>query len=243
MRRWALAGWLLVTIAPGAFSGAFLVNRTTYEDGRVVQSTTSVGDRSIRVDVLGEKDIQSVIYRGDRKIFWVLDGKKRTYTELTQDQMEKTLARMDALLKAMPASTRHAFGERMGTALEKPAYVKKSSRIKVGPWLATYYQSEGEACVRKLWTVPKKSLHLTSSDLSAMKVFSRFFERFGRNRSDFFKFDRTDLGFAGVPVKTEVIEGGKVRSVSELREASEKVFPPETFEVPRGYKKKDVKGL
>jgi hypothetical protein len=244
MNRWMTAILLSLVCVVQARAGALLVNETTYDSSKVVKSTTSVGETSIRLDVQGEKGNNTVIYRGDKQTFWMVNDKDKTYTEMTKEQMDAAAAKMEAAMQNMPPALRKMMESKMGGAsVDKPKYVKKATGEKVGKWTATRYEAEDKKGVRKIWTVPSRTIDITESDLAAMKQFSKFFEKFGQNKSDFFKFDRTDLGFAGMPVKTVMMESGKVKSSSELKEATRKDFPPSTFEVPAGYKKKEMKGM
>jgi hypothetical protein len=244
MEKFVIAIALSLGLSVQVFAGALLVNETTYDSSKVVKSTVSVGEKSIRVDVVGGKGIRTVIYRGDQQVFWMLNEKKKIYTEMTKAQMDKTEMEMEKALKELSPSMRKRMQKKLGIPWNNATkYIKKPYKGKIGNWKATFYEAEENGKTQKMWTVPEWSLGLTASDLSILKEFSKFFERFGRNESDFFKFDRTDLGFAGVPVKTMVMEKGKAKSVSELKESIPQSFPASTFDVPAGYKKKEMKGM
>ena len=174
----------------------------------------------------------------------MLNDRKKTYIEMTKAQMDKADAQLKKALQDISPSMRKRMQKKLGIPWNNATkYIKKPFKGKIGKWKATLYEAEENGRSQKMWTVPEWSLSLTASDLSILKEFSKFFERFGRNESDFFKFDRTDLGFAGVPVKTMVVEKGKVKSVSELKEIIPQSFPSTTFDVPAGYKKKEMKGM
>jgi len=244
MKKFVIAIVLGLGLPVRLFAGTLLINETTYDSSKVVKSTVSVGEKSIRVDVVGGKGIRTVIYRGDQKVFWVLNDRKKTYIEMTKAQMDKADAQLKKALQELSPSMRKRMQKKLGVPWNNATkYVKKPSKEKIGKWKATLYEAEENGRTQKMWTVPEWSLGLTASDLSILKEFSKFFERFGRNESDFFKFDRTDLGFAGVPVKTMVVEKGKVKSLSELKETIPQSFPSTTFDVPTGYKKKEMKGM
>ena len=91
--------------------------------------------------------------------------------------------------------------------------------------------------LRRLWTVPKEDLNLTGQDLWALRALSGYVARFGGNRSDFYDFDGSALGFTGIPVKAEVVRAGKTLVV-EMKKAKKKNLDPSLFEIPSGYQKK-----
>jgi hypothetical protein len=237
-------------------AGALMVSETVM-DGKRTLSTMSVGDKSIRVDVKGEKDSSAVIFRGDKKVFWVVDSKKKTYQEITKAQVEKAAAQMrsasaqmESAMKDMTAEQKAMMRKFMGNKMaaaskdDTPRYVRKASGEKAGKWTADRYEAPfGKNGVQKVWAASRGAVQLTESDMAALKEMSAFFEKFGANKSDYFKFDRKDLGFSGVPVKTEIVEGGKTTATTLLREVTPKNFQPSTFDLPAGYKKVDVKGL
>jgi hypothetical protein len=240
---WMFLGALFLMVSM-AQAGALMVNETTYDGSKVVKSTISVGDQSIRVDVEGEKGVNVIIYRGDKQAFWMINDNDKSYTEMTKKQMDDLAAQMEATMKQLPPAMRKMMAGKMGGAAEPgPKYVKKATGEKVGQWTTTRYEAADKKGVKKIWTTPQGSVQLTATDLAALKQFSKFFEKFGANKSDFFKFDRTDLGYTGVPVKTVMMEGAKVKMSSELKEATKKSFPASIFDVPAGYKKKDMKGM
>jgi hypothetical protein len=165
-------------------------------------------------------------------------------------KLEKAKAQMADSMKNMPpqqqAMMKKLMGGKMagGAADALPHYVKKASGEKAGKWTADRYEAEkGAGNVHKMWTVPYGTIGLKASDLDALKEIAKFVEKFGQNKSDYFNFDRKDMGFSGVPVKTDVVEKGKTVSSTLLKEAGPKSFAASTFEVPAGYTKKEMKGL
>jgi len=241
MRFPFLAAFLFWGAVSQAMSGALLVNETTYGSRQVVRSTTLVGTNAVRVDVVGDQKNNTVIYRTDKRCFYMVNTKNKSYTEVTKERMEALAAQMDADMKRLPPSMREMMAGKLGVPPNAaPRYVKKARGEKVGKWTTTRYEAQDKKSVRKMWTVPPSAVSLTASDLAALKDFGAFFERFGTNRGDYFKFDRSDLGFAGIPVKTVLMEGGKVQVTSELKDAVKKDFPASTFEAPKGFKRKTL---
>lgn len=229
----------------------------TVMDGKTTLSVMSVGDKSIRVDVKGDRDSSSVIFRGDKKLFWIVDAKKKTYQEMTKAQVEKAAAQMknasaqmEAAMKDMTAEQKAMMRKYMGNKMaatskeETPKYVKKASRQKAGKWTADRYEAPfGKNGVQKIWAVSQGVVQLTASDMAVLREMSSFFEKFGSNKSDYFKFDRADMGFRGIPVKTEIVERGKTTATTLLKDVTRKKIPASTFELPAGYKKIEMKGL
>jgi hypothetical protein len=232
-----------------------MVSESQFGD-KTVTSTTKVGDQSVKIEMQGEKGMTSVIFRGGKQVFWMINDQDKTYREMTKAQMEEMAAKLEKAkaqmadsMKNMPpqqqAMMKKLMGGKMagGAADALPHYVKKASGEKAGKWTADRYEAEKASGLQKIWTVPYGTLGLKESDLAALKEIAKFFEIFGQNKSDFFKFDRKDLGYTGIPVKTEVIEKDKTVSSTLLKEAGPKSFPASDFDLPAGYAKKEMKGL
>jgi hypothetical protein len=227
MRQGLFVVFLSVVGVCQGLAGVLWVNETTYGSRQVVRSTTLVGTNAVRVDVAGDQKHNTVIYRADKKCFYMVDTKGKTYTEVTKERVDALAAQMDSAHEDHASRDAQDDDGQDGGSPDRRSKIREESlRREGGSVDGDPYEAQGEKELRKMWTVPYSSMNLGASDLAALKDFGAFFEKFGSNRGDYFKFDRSDLGFAGIPVKTVLMEGGKVKVTSELKDAMKKDFPP-----------------
>ncbi len=252
--------WLAVALLGAsvqARAGAFMMSETSYNGKAPVMSRISIGSDAVKTEIQGEKGYTTVIFRGDKQLFWLIDDKDKSYREMTKEDAERMAAKMKDAQAQMAESMKNMspeqkammekyMGGKMGAAAGSalPKYVKKASGEKAGKWTADRYEApKGKDGVRKLWTVPQGTIGLKAEDVAVLKEMAKFFEKFGANKSDYFQFDRQDMGIRGIPVKSLTIEGGKTTSSTILKEAGSKSFPSSAFDLPSGYSKKEMKGF
>ena len=113
------------------------------------EQTMFIEKDRLRMEMSGEEENQTIIFRGDKNVFWVIDSDKKSYFEMTQDdivklksQMEKMQEMMKEQMKNMPEEQRKMMEDMMpsgmpGEKKEKVTYTKKESGVKVGKWTTT----------------------------------------------------------------------------------------------------------
>jgi len=245
-----ILSFLLLLAVAVAQAGVLMVQETTTGIGKKpIVSRISLGDAAVRMEMEGA-DSGTVIYRADKQLFWMIDAPRKSYMEMTKQDVEKMAGQMDTQmaqmqeqLKSLPAEQR-AMVEKMmkekgaagaaAPAVATRQYVKKASGEKVGAWKADRFEWSSGARKETIWASPAAGLGIGAADMAVLKDMSKFFEKMARGRARGLSFDREDSGVKGVPVKVLILEGKDV-STSVLKELKKTTFPAGTFEIPAGY--------
>jgi len=230
-----------------------MVQETKDIDMQSKQTMYIENDR-LRMEVTGEDEYQTVIFRGDKNVFWVIDSKNKSYFEMTQDDIVKLKAQMENMqkmmmeqMKNMPEEQRKMMESMMPSTMSnekkpKTVYVKKGSGVKVGKWSTTHY--EGTTNGKKsdeLWTADWSQLGFNRSEFSVMTKMADFFSALSQEASDFMKIGSEDwekeMGISGMPVRwLDYVEGGGT-SEGSVQDISRKDLQSSLFELPAGFSK------
>src|SRR3990170_3608288 len=120
-------------------------------------TTVYLGKDRMRTETKGSGRDQVFIYRGDRKLFWMLDNKEGTYTEMTREDVKKLKGRMDEAMKTYEEQMKNVPPEqrkmmeammksRMPQQPPRTVYKKVASGVKVNRWVCDRY--DGNAAKR-----------------------------------------------------------------------------------------------
>jgi hypothetical protein len=250
-----------------AASGVQIVTKTTSSGGAPQGRAESVmGDRTTQIqiestrmrteatDAKGEKNV--MLFDGTKQVLDIVYVGKKTYTEMTKEDVDKMgaqmtdmMAQMQKRLEAMPPAQRAqmeaAMKGRMGgagtTAVPKIQYTKTGTD-KVGKWTCDKYdgfvngQKTAEVCA-----VDPKVLGFTASDFEISRQFAQFFKGMlpaaQAGSGQMFSIGTVaDQGFAGVPVRHMFTLAGR-QVTTEIVDVSRQNFPDSTFAVPEGFQK------
>ena len=208
----------------------------------------------LRMEMAGEEENQTIIFRGDKNVFWVLNAAEKSYFEMTQDdivklkaQMEKMQAMMKEQMKNMPPEQRKMMEEMMpsgmpGEKKEKATFTKKESGVKVGKWTTTHYVGTRDGkTVEELWTVGWSDVGFNRNDFTVMSKMADFFSALSQEATDFMKVGseewEKEMGISGMPVQwVDHLSGGTV-SKGSVQEITQKSLEGSLFDLPSGYKK------
>jgi hypothetical protein len=191
------------------------------------------------------------IYRGDKKTFYTVNLKDKSYIEMTEKDLEEMMAKMNDAMKKMneamakmPPEQKKAMEGMMakmmpgGPQAPKTVYKKTGAGGKVGAWPTDKYEGtqNGEKH-SELWTTAPKNLDIEEADFRAIKDMGKFFEKFAKNMDWLAHADAAD-GFQGMPVKTVSYKDGKPHFMSQIKEAKRENQAPGLFEIPAGLTQK-----
>jgi hypothetical protein len=247
-----------------------LLGVSTYAaNGVVISMKTTTGASSatsqiqldanhMRAEMAGRGGAQNtVVFDGAKQAMFLIDDSKKTYSEITKDDLDKLAAQMQQMQSAManvPPEQRAQIeammrgrGGRgmpgMGAPAAKPTY-KKTGSDKVGKWSCDKYEGyEGDRKTSEVCTVAPTALGLTASDFDITKQFAKFFSGIMPQMSDrvFSLGSLEDRGFVGVPIRTiSYGADGGVQGTSELTDITHQNIPDSTFAPPSGYAKQDM---
>lgn len=125
-----------------------------YENYKIKERGTHIiymeKDR-MRYDMKTEKLDVSAVFRADKGLFWSIDNKKKTYTEIKKadmekmkKQMEEGMKMMEEQLKNLPSEQRKQMEEMMKGKMKvetpKIVYKKVATGEKVNQWVCDKYE-------------------------------------------------------------------------------------------------------
>jgi hypothetical protein len=208
----------------------------------------------LRMEMSGEEENQIIIFRGDKNVFWVIDRDKKSYFEMTQDdivnlksQMDKMQQMMKEQMKNMPAEQRKMMEDMMpstvpGKKKEQATYTKKAGGVKVGKWTTTQY--EGTIKGKKtdeLWTVDWSQVGFNRNKFAVMTKMADFFSALSQDATEFMKVGseewEKEMGITGMPVRWVHFMDDGSSDEGSVKDISEKDLGAALFEVPTGFNK------
>jgi hypothetical protein len=193
------------------------------------------------------------IYRGDKKTFYTVNLKDKSYIEMTEKDLEEMMAKMsdarkkmDETMAKLPPEQKKAMEGMLakmmpgGAQTPKTVYRKIGAGGNVGTWATDKYEGT-QAGVKhsELWTTAPKNLDLEEADFQAIKDMGKFFEKFAKNMDWLAQADGAN-GFQGMPVKTISYKDGKPHFMSQIKEAKRENQAAGLFEIPPGLTQKKL---
>jgi hypothetical protein len=245
---------ILLGFALSAHAGVTLIQSYQEIGGQKPATTNTIHldkDR-VRIDAGGSPDA-FFIYRGDKKAFYAVNLKEKSYLEMTEKDLQEMVAKMDEARKQMtenmaklPPDQRKAMEAMMAKMMPGGADAPKTVYKKTGPggtvngWSTDKY--EGTRAGEKhteIWTTAPKNLNLADEDFQVIKDMGKFFEKISQNMDWLAHADDKD-GFQGMPVKTVSYKDGKPHIKSEIKEVKKESQAAALFEIPAGLTQKKI---
>jgi len=202
---------------------------------------------------------QQMIYRGDKKLLWMIDTANKSYMELTEAGLaalgEQVNATMKERLAQVPADQR-AQAEamvkaRMGEGAKASVIDAKNTGEKK--------TMEGHACVKwdlfrdgqksgEAWVAPRSEFKVAPADFAVFASLAQFFDNvrkaipmasaLWRNGDTFALFSKID----GIPVVTRRLEGDKLMGETVLKSLDHKPAAATEFALPSGLTEQTMGG-
>lgn len=251
-----LAGAVLAVgmLASSADAGIVMMYEMDSRDGSGPMTTTVYVDKDrMRSETKGKDMDQVVIFRGDRKLFWALDKREGTYTEMTKDDLKKMKGKLeearkayDEQLKNIPPEQRKMMEAMMKDRMPQPppstTYRKVGSGVKVSRWTCDRYDGyAGNEKTEEVCTADARQLDLRPEDLRVFEEVRVFFEEVSKQGFAFYRIEGEDGkrgdAYSGVPVRMVGFSKGKPRDRMELKESARRDLEASLFELPSGMRK------
>jgi hypothetical protein len=250
----------------GASAAATLINLDeTINDGPPKPLTMVLDADRLRIT----SPSVDMIFRGDQNVVWILTQKDHRYMEMTAAGMaamgakvDQAMAQMKQKLAAVPEAQRkqieammasHGLGQDKASAAPELVYEKAGDSRKVGEWDCAPYRillgakPISDVCVAKL-----SDVGLSKDDLKVFLSLSAFSAHMrsaaGGLASSMAAMDYASMtkaiGFDGFPVQTSTQSLNQSRHiVTTLKSVQHEDAPAGAFDLPVGYKKREMGGL
>ena|SRR5215831_2154885 len=260
-----LAGIACAMAAPAwAADGVLIVQKVT-KGGDTKTNQVQIDQHRMRAEIAGPGGAaQSMIFDGGRQVMMIIDDDHKTYSEITQADVDAMSQQMSAMMAQMQAATKNLTPEqraamesamkgaagRMGApaagTTAKTIY-RKTGTDTVGKWTCDKYEGvrDGQK-VQDVCTIDPKALGFTIGDFAVSKEMVDFFQKMvppgmggrGLNAGELFHIGSPeDQGFSGLPVRTVTYLNGQATATYELSDVKRQSFSDATFQAPAGYQK------
>lgn len=202
----------------------------------------------IRLEMGSAKDMY-FIYRGDKKLFWIVNIKEKSYTEMTEKDFEDMMAKMEqakkqmaAQMEKMPPEQRKMMEDMMKKMMPagdapKTDFKKTGSGGKINGWNTDKYEAIREGVKRSdIWLADFKAVGVSEADFAPFKSMSKYFEKFAPD-------NEWKLQDKGMPVKSISYKDGKPEFQTEVKSVKKESQAAALFEVPAGFTVKKMAGM
>lgn len=245
-------------------AGVLMVSKNkSYDDPKEALTINAYLDKDrMLIETKGNID-QGFIFRKDKEVFWFIDNKDKSYTEMTKQdllklkkQMEDAMKMVEEQMKNIPPEQKAMMESMMKGQMPGKTpdmnYKKIASGQKINQWLCDKYEGYiNKDKVEEMWTTDWQKLGLTVNDFKVIEAMKDFMGDFLKSAvgqlSSFCKISSEKPGketaFYGVPVKTLTYSEGKVMQETELSEVKRQNFAASLFEIPKGFTKKEMPGM
>lgn len=255
--RLAVAVLVVGTLAAPAGAGLVMVyEQESFGRPGTETATMYLGKDRMRTETKGGGGDHVFIFRGDRELFWMVDTKKRSYVEISREDLKKLKAMMDKAMKKyeeqmknLPPEQRQMVESMMKDKIpQKPPqtrYKKVDSGIPVGRWTCDLYDGyQGQEKIEEVWTAEAGQFDLHPEELQVFDEVRGFMEEFSKQPLPFFRIGKEQEGkgsdFSGVPVRMISYSEGKKQERMELLDVQRKDVDPSLFELPEGLKREAI---
>ncbi len=249
--------WIVVTVLAIIFyANAGIIITTQHQDLKIkdaqpmIQNTYLEKDM-IRMDMKIDKNDMTTIFLGEKELFLMIDHKKKTYTEMTKEDLENIKKMAEELVKSLSEAFKNIppeMQEKMKTAMtpettkkSETVYKKVASKEKVNKWICDKYEGTLDGNKESdVWTTNWKELGLRQEDLKGFDKIGEFFTSLTKDFQWQFKVGTDEESkemYFGFPVKTINYENDKPSDEYEIKEIKQEELKASLFEVPKGYKK------
>lgn len=248
----AAAAACVLTSTLFAANGIQITTKTT-GGGSTETTTIQVDADHIRATSTGMKGGSQVfIFDGVKRVMDILDLDKKTYTEITKDdldrmaaQMSGMMAQMNQAMANMPPAQRAQMEAMMKGRMSQMAQTtkieyRKTGSDKVGAWTCDKYEGyRGTQKAQELCTVDPSALGFSPSDFNVTQEMHDFIGKVVPQRESIFAVGTMNPeGVTGVSVRSiDYGADGTATSETELTGVTRQSLPDSTFTVPSGFQK------
>ena len=251
-----LAAAVIAAAAPGASAAdGILIHEQTTTGGKTETHQIQIDQHRMRADTTtGAGEKQAIVFDGTKKVMLIINYDKKTYTETTQDEVNRmsgqvsdAMAKMQEQMKNLPPEQR-ARVEAMMAGRGGMAGAAGGGAVKT-EYQENRRRSRRQVELRQVRRFARRreddrALHRRAADARLHGRRLRGDERSPgvlrqarakERRQSVWNRLAADQGFSGVPVRR--VTFGPGASTSELLDVTRQTIPDSAFAVPDGFQK------
>ncbi len=243
---------LLAPFAPCVARSAAAAVTLVTKHGDQPESTMYIDGDHIRFDMGdGASEVTSVLMDGASKTMTAISGKEKTYTEITEADMKRVRAQLDALraqMKNMPPEQRKQLEKMLGSSVDAGQHDWKFDRAG-GKKTINGFPCEMYRVLRDGKPAEEDCLLLWSAGVVKKDEFTGL-KKIGQTMSDALGVSRNQQQlilidrYPGLPVSRIPIDDDGTRGPEEqVKSIKQGSLPRSLFEVPKGYTKKALPAM
>ncbi len=254
-----LTTFFFFAVTSSIFGGGVVKITETTSDGISVTSQLFVQDGLLKIISDQAEENTIMIFDSKNNIMTIADLNRKTYMEITKDDIKKLSQQMSGISKQMeeamknvPPEQREMMEKMMKDKMPgmqeqkviKTEFKKVASGIQIGSWNTDKYEGYKEGSkTEAVWIAAWQATSLKDEYMDVFKGMINMFEEFAKSMGPMAasmdqSFD-AELFEHGFPVKTEEYEDGKLESTSLVDEMSEQNLSPDVFKLPAGLTKEN----
>jgi hypothetical protein len=228
-------GW-----AASAQAGVRIESKVTAYEAQPVDTTLELQDQSFRVerrDAAGAQQPRTTIFDGQRML--ILDGKDKTYSEMSLTDLQAQMAKLEQMKNSLPPEARAQLeNQKAGPSY---AFKRTSGGEKVAGISCENYQivkdgqDSGTACLAS-W---KASSVVTKDDLAPMKKLIESLKTMSKLSAGDLAMGEFET-WPGWPLVMRAPDGHELSRVTKIARAK---LPAGDFAAPADYTKKSMPGF
>lgn len=263
--------FILITIKILFFSTALsaqvevlVMNSSTIDQNdKPSESKAYIHDHKVLVETSGQQSGSTMLFDAEKETFYIMDHKKKEYTEMTRQDMEalsnmvnEQMKMLEQQLANLPEAQREMARKQMSAAFDNQSglqaveFEKEASGIMVENWKTDKYvgRSDGQK-KSEIYLASFQELGQDKKDFQAMEKFFSLMQDFAKsmNRnlpSTSFAFFGENLPAfkEGIPAKTIIYDDkGEAISTSTIHSIDEEKVDEGLFSIPENYEKKQMR--
>lgn len=253
---------LLYTTGTNAQVEAVVMSSTTLDrNDKETTSKAYILEDKVLTESSGDRDGAITLFDAGQETFYIINHKKKEYTEMTREDMEALSAMVGEQMKMLeqqlanlPEAQREAVRKQMSASFgqqqqESIDYQKEASGEMVEGWRTEKYVGmEGDQKKSEIYIASYEDLGQDKSDFKALEKFFSMMQDFAKAMNQntpitaFGFFDESMPAFTeGIPVKSIFYnDQGEIFTSSTISSIEEESVDEALFEIPENYKKKQM---
>jgi hypothetical protein len=254
-----LAILLLALCMTSAEAGVVITTKdTSFDEPRDSGTSTAyIGENGMRAESRSGGEDNTVIFRSDKEVLWVINAADKSYTEMTKNdvrkikgQMDEAMRMMQEQMKNLPPEQRAMMekmmkGNTMPAQPEKTVFKKVTSGVMVNTWKCDKYEGyRGGQLTEEVWTASWEDLGIEQNDFRVMQSMGEFVSELSPDAASHFNVGsdewEKEQGYPGVPVRTISYSMGEKVFQTEIQDIKRQEVDSSLFELPKGLSRENV---
>jgi hypothetical protein len=211
-----------------AFSGGLTLTQTTTANGKTSNATAYFSGNAMKH---ATAEGQDSIIRFDQGKIVSVDNKKKTYSELTFDELQKMMDQAGAMMNQNPEAMA-AMQKLMGGGNQKPLTVTKAGPGETIAGYATEKYVVSGPFDMEIWAAPDLKVPAAYYDTMRLRMPANPIMDMGK----MFEAFKQVNGWAMKTTMKMRMMGRDIVTTTEVTSVQKGAVPASTFEVPAGYK-------